>query len=139
MITPGEWIAEQWMPSDLIFNEWVDFINLSIFVLPLLATACSFLAYRFFAYKLIRVESWNAIYDLRYPWFWGLASVPVINVIFTLTCFYFALSQSNLGALLQAILLSLIGGGAGMLIYWVLSFLSYPARGKYFSPLKWRG
>lgn len=136
MLAAGEWLVDWSIPQGLVFDEWANFLKVSPVLLFMVAIAI-FLSYRFLAHRFVHITTWDTVYNLRRPWLLGLLTVPVVYFVVTLLISFIALSGYSLGALIGVFFVWFFTAPFGMIIYWLLSLWSYPARGKYFAFLKW--
>lgn len=127
----GEWLAENWTPGNVIFDQWASFVDISL-VLLLLVVIAVFLFYRLSYYNSLKIRRWQDVFKLRHPWIKCLVAVPLMQVLLGLASSFVLLSNYSSAAFLGTLTLVVLEGVVGLIGYWILSRFFYPARGKYF-------
>src|SRR5437764_2137897 len=108
----GGWIAERWTPANLIFDEWANFLDMSLVIL-LITVLAVFVFYRVRFYRAIKITHWNTVFRIRRPWFVALAAIPVGQLVLTSALSFAALSGLTLPAVIGAVLVSVLEGIVG--------------------------
>jgi hypothetical protein len=137
MLGLGRWIAEKWTPGTLYLDEWASLLDLSVFILVAIVLTI-FLVYRFWFYRWWKVSSWRAISRPRYTWFVAISSVSFLHVLGIMLVSFSILTGYSLSAFVGTLFVSLLEGLCGMVLFLLLSLVSYPSRGKYFPFLSYR-
>lgn len=122
-------LGPSWIPGELSREHWVNFITISMMVLPFSV----FFSYRRFYHRTVRLKEPSDVLKLRKPWITTVWFVLGIQCIGSFAIGWFVISQEKtLSIVMHIFYLASLEGILGMLVYWVICcLLPLPKRVKY--------